>query len=102
MAQFDVFKNPGGGPYTLLVDIQSDVLAQLPTRVVVPLTSLKRYGGRPITKLNPVVTIGGTQYVMVFQDLAAVPHKVLGERVDSLERRRDELVAAIDLLFTGI
>lgn len=102
MAQFDVFKNPGGGAYTLLVDIQADVLGQLPTRVVVPLTTLKRYGGRPITRLNPVVTIGSTQYVMVFQDLAAVPVTALGDRVDSLAPQRDELVAAIDLLFTGI
>lgn len=102
MAQFDVFKNPGGGPYTLLVDIQADVLARLPTRVVVPLTTLKRYGGRPITKLNPVVSIAGTQYVMVFQDLAAIPVTALGDRVASLAARRDELITAIDLLFTGI
>lgn len=40
MAQFDVFRNPRGGLLPLLLDIQADVLAQLETRVVVPLAML--------------------------------------------------------------
>jgi hypothetical protein len=40
--------------------------------------------------------------VLVFQELAAIPASALGERVASLADHRDELVAAIDLLVTGI
>ncbi len=102
MAQFDLHRNPKGGAYPLLVDVQADLLANLATRVVVPLTSVKRHGARPITRLNPVVRIGTVDYVVVFQELAAVPTSALGDVVGSLASRRADLVAAIDLLFTGI
>lgn len=102
MAQFDVHRNPRRGEYPLLLDVQAEVLTQLGTRVVVPMVSLKRFGARPMTRLNPTAKIRNTEYVLVFQELAAVPASALGERVASLEDRRYELVAAIDLLFTGI
>src|SRR5689334_13601796 len=94
MAQFDVFRNPRGGTYPLLLDVQSDVLARLERRVVVPLVARKKYGAKPIAKLNPVVAIGGTEYVALFQDLAAVPLSALAERVDSLTDRRADVIAS--------
>jgi len=102
MAQFDVYKNPRGGAYPLLLDVQSELLARLATRVVVPLMAAKRYGSRPITRLNPTASIARVEYVLVFQELAAIPASALGERVTSLASRRGELVAAVDLLFTGL
>lgn len=102
MAQFDLFKNPRTGLYPLLLDVQADVLGRLATRVVVPLTTVKRYGARPMTRLNPVVAVRGVSYVLLFQELAAVPASALGERVGSLAEQRDELVRAVDLLFTGL
>ena len=101
MPQFDVYKNPRGGLYPLLLDIQTDLLGSLATRVVVPLVARKKYGA-PITRLHPTATIGGVEYVLKFHDLAAVPASVLAQRVDSLAHRRTELVAALDLLFTGV
>ncbi len=50
----------------------------------------------------PTATLRGVDYVLVFQELAAVPASALAEPVASLAARRAELVAAIDLLFTGI
>ena len=102
MAQFDVYKNPRRGAYPLLLDVQADLLSQLATRVVVPLMSSKRYGARPITGLNPTAVIGDKEYVLVFQELAGIPTAVLRQPVVSLAARRTELVAALDLLFTGI
>ena len=102
MPQFDVYKNPRGGAFPLVIDVQSEVLTRLDTRVVVPLMPLKRYGARPITRLNPTVKIDRVEYVLVFQELAAVPAAALAMPVANLRARRDELVAAVDLLFTGI
>ena len=102
MAQFDVFKNPRGGRYPLLVDVQSELLERLATRVVVPMTARSRYGAKPISRLNPIATVRGTDYVLVFQELAAIPIAALVTRVGSIVDQRAELVAAIDLLFTGI
>ncbi len=101
MAQFDVFKSPRGGLYPFLLDIQADLLGSLATRVVVPLIPLKKYG-KPITRLHPTAMIAGVEYVLKFHDLAAIPANVLVRPVDSLAHRRTELIAALDLLFTGV
>jgi toxin CcdB len=101
LAQFDVFRNPRRGRFPLLLDVQADLLSQIATRAVVPLVRRKRYG-EVITRLNPVASIGGAEYVLVFQEIAALPVSVLREPVASLAARRDELIGAIDLLFTGI
>jgi len=101
MAQFDLFRNPRGGLFPLLLDVQADLLSSLPTRVVVPMARLKRYGARPITRLNPIAVLRGVEHVLVFQELAAVPRSNLGETVGSLASRRTELIAALDLLLTG-
>jgi toxin CcdB len=101
MAQFDVHKHAVGSPFSLLLNVQADDVARIEGRVVVPLVARRRYGEKPIPRLNPVATIAGTEFVLLFQDLAAVPMTVLGERVDSLAHRRADIIAALDLLFTG-
>ena len=102
MAQFDVHRNPGGGPFPLLLDVQADLLSRLATRVVGPLARLKSYGLKPITRLNPTVRLGRIEYVAVFQELAAVPISALGPLCGSVASRRADLIGALDLLFTGV
>lgn len=55
----------------------------------------------PASRLNPVLEIDGEAHVLVTQYLAAVPVKVLKTEEFSVARRRDEIVAAIDLLLQG-
>ena len=102
MAQFDVFRNPHGKRFPLLLDVQSELLSRLATRVVVPMARRKRSAAAQIGRLNPTASVEGVEYVAVFQEMAAVPASALGERVGSLARQRDELIAAVDLLFTGV
>ncbi len=102
MAQFDLLRHTRSKRYPLLLDVQADLLRDLATRVVAPLTPVKRLGGKPISRLNPVVAVGGKQYAILFQELAALPVTAIGEPVGSLRSRRDELTSALDLLFTGI
>ncbi|MCC7382925.1 MAG: CcdB family protein [Deltaproteobacteria bacterium] len=102
MAQFDLYKNPRGGLFPLLLDVQTDLLSSLETRVVVPLATLKKYRAKPITRLNPTVTIDDVEYVLVFQELAAIPRAALGKPRGSLASLRTDLVAAVDLVFTGL
>jgi hypothetical protein len=49
-----------------------------------------------------VVAVDGEPHVILFQELAAFPADELRNAVTSLRPRRGELIAAIDLLFTGI
>lgn len=102
MAQFDLYRNPRGSNYAFLLDVQSDLLGRLATRAVVPVIAAKRYGVKPITRLNPTTKIGNAEYVLVVQELAAIPAEELREKVASLAARRPEIVAALDLLFTGL
>ena len=102
MAQFDLYQHPRGGRYPLLLDVQSDLLASLGTRVVVPLAPVKSFGAKPISRLNPTVKHRGSEYLLVVQELAAVPKSALGKRVATLVDRRVEITAALDLLLTGV
>jgi toxin CcdB len=101
MAQFDVHTDRKAKLYPLLLDVQADLLSHLDSRVVVPLAPRRKYGATPLRRLNPVLKIAGVEYVAVFQELAAIPVSELGELRGSLVMHRAELIAALDLLFTG-
>jgi toxin CcdB len=50
----------------------------------------------------PVFDIDGEPYAMLTPQLAGVSKKQLGSKVADLAGRRDEIMAALDLLITGI
>ncbi|WP_303908888.1 CcdB family protein [Thiohalomonas denitrificans] len=80
--------------------VQFAVYRGLDTRVVAPLVRLGAFG-RPISVLNPVFTIESNEVVLSTAELAGVSTAVLGPYVTSLSEKRDEVIAALDLLFTG-
>ncbi|WP_376689841.1 CcdB family protein [Wenzhouxiangella sp. EGI_FJ10409] len=98
MARFDVYRNAGGAGY--LLDVQSDLLQGLNTRVVVPLLPPEE-APQPARRLNPVLKVERTQVVMTTQFLAAVADSELGQAITRLEQDRDEITAALDMLFIG-
>jgi len=98
MPRFGVFRNPDGDGY--LLDVQADLLEHLNTRVVVPLLPLKS-APVPAKTLNPTFEVEGEPVAMVTQFLAAVPAQMLRTAVASLEGRRQDVTAALDLLFQG-
>ena len=103
MAQFDVYKAPRGGDHSLLVDVQTDFLSSMESRVVVPLIARKKLNPKErLARLNPICEVEGVEHVMITQELAAVPTALLGRRIATLSRHRDEIIAAIDMLITGI
>jgi len=98
MARFTVYANPDGQGY--LVDLQADLNSHFATRVVAPLLPVEAVPFYA-SGLNPVFDIDGERFVMATQGMAAVPLAILKHPVSSLEHRRPEIVAAIDLLFQG-
>jgi hypothetical protein len=54
-----------------------------------------------LERIRPPVNFEGKPYVVVVDRLAAVERHSVGPRVGSLEPHRDELIRAIDTLFTG-
>ena len=105
MAQFDVYRNANPAtrariPY--LLDVQSDLLDSLATRVVVPLCKPGILKGRLAERLNPVFQVEGKEVAMLTPELAGVPAKALGEAIGNLSSQRGVIIAALDLVITGI
>jgi toxin CcdB len=93
-----VFPNPSGDGY--LLDVQTDLLSDLNTRVVVPLLA-ESCAPTPATRLNPTFDIEGQSVVMVTQFMAAVPTSILKSSVGSLAEEFDKVTTAVDMLMQG-
>lgn len=98
MARYNVYPNPGGEGF--LLDVQAEVHSLLNTRMVVPLLPIKS-APMPARTLNPLFELNGEAHSMVTQYMAAVPVALLKGKVASVEDRRTEIVAALELLLQG-
>ncbi len=96
MAQFDVYRTGAG----LAVDVQTNLLYGLTTRLLVPLTPL-RGGPIPASRLTPILEVAGDLYLMQPQLMAAVPDRTLGKAVDNIDRHYDKIKSALDMIFLG-
>lgn len=104
MARLDVYKNVGlraeDTPY--LLDVQSDLLDNLDSRVVIPLRRLALYAGVKLPeRLTPIVQIKREKLVLETPKMAAVPSGILKTPVASLATDHDRITAALDFLFQG-
>lgn len=105
MTQFAVYENTNPATKAavpLLLNVQSDLLAELGTRVVVPLYTASAMQGKMLRTLTPRFEIEGEPYVMMTPQMAGIAKKQLGANVADLAAQRDEIIAALDLLITGI
>src|SRR5699024_3904919 len=98
MARFDACRNEGGSGY--LLDVQSDLLSGLNSRVVVPLLT-KNEAPLPAERLNPEFEIEETKVIMATQYMAAVPESELRLAICNIAARQHEISAALDMLFLG-
>ena len=104
MARFDVYANPGAHarttPYVL--DVQSDLLDGLDTRMVIPLRSMAHFAKVKLpTRLIPVLTIDGQEFLLKTPKMGAVPQRILKSPVTSLTDEQARITAALDFLFQG-
>jgi toxin CcdB len=103
MTQFTLHRNTNRqtqGRYPFLLDVQNDFLDALKTRLVIPAVKLPHQN--PITRLNPLFEWEQEHYLLMVQEMAAIPSNNLGAPVTELGELRGEILAAIDLLITGI
>jgi toxin CcdB len=104
--QFGVYRNRNAATkarFPLLLDVQTDLLEDLGTRVVIPMAPaagvVKRSAMRTLT---PLCAVDGQEYVLVTPQLAGIATKELGPAVSDLSAERASIIAALDLLLTGI
>lgn len=84
----------------MVVDLRSDFLHDLPTRVVAPLQPIETVSW-VIARLTPRFEVGGKTYVMATQRLAALPLSDIGPAIANLSARAEEITVATDFLFQG-
>jgi len=85
-------------PYVVV--LQSDVVSETSFVIVAPLVPALPTS-KP-SRLYPTFDIVGRRHMLLTPDLASLPRKALAEPVASLSEQRFQIIAALDILFTGI
>lgn len=98
MAKFDVYANPSAEGY--LIDLQTDFLAELGTRLVAPLTPIAS-GPVPTKRLHPIFLIDGDAHIMLTHLMGAVPTTILKSPVANVSDHFAEVTSALDMVFQG-
>lgn len=104
MARFDVYRNPGRTAklYPYLLDVQSNHISGLVTRIVVPLRTVTSLKSIQIpADLCPVFDIEKNSCFMDTPQLGAIQLRELTELVTSLAAKQAEIIAALDKVFGG-
>jgi len=103
--QFAVYKNKfrNKQAYPYFIDVQTDMLAHLNTRLVMPLTK-KDNSNSQVKALTPVIKIDQIEYVVLATMITTTDVKNLNaeEAVMDASHLRDQLVSAIDMMILGI
>ena len=102
MARFDIYDNPGRNksniPY--LVEVQSNVISGLATRIVIPLRQLAGFAKLTLpSDLFPIIAVDGTDYFLDTPQLGAIPANELKVRIGSAQDYRFDIQAALDRVF---
>ncbi len=97
-AQFDDYRLTD---QTLVVLLQNDIVDVFRTQLVAPLISPKK-AGQPIRGLNPIIRIEQKDHILMAQLVATAPITELGRFIATASHQRDDIIHALDLLFTGV
>ncbi len=105
MAQWDVYANPSPRsrhelPY--LVDVQSELLSELGTRFVVPLSRHAHTPSGLPRRMTPLFDIDNETVRLVPQEAGAVDATVLRHAVLSLRAQSHLIVDALDAVLSGV
>jgi toxin CcdB len=95
VAQFDVLRVTGN---VLVLDCQADLLADLPTRFVVPLRASDEIGP---SRLTPLLRVGADEWVMVTPLARAIGTREVQGMVANLSGQEWAIKAALDMLISG-
>ncbi|MDC9582113.1 CcdB family protein [Xenorhabdus sp. PR6a] len=99
--QYTVYKNTGNPDYPYLLDVQSDIIDVLETRLVIPLFPKSNFNGRVPTRLCPTLNIDGNEYLVMTHEMASVRASMLEHEVMNVVSYRKLIKDAMDFLFDG-
>jgi toxin CcdB len=105
MAQWDVYPNPNPrarGDLPFLVDIQSDLLSSLHTRLMVPCAPASLAPPGLPRRMSPELEVAGQRVLLVPQEAGAVDVSALPRAVASLRSEAHRIVDALDAVVSGV
>ena len=102
--QFDVFENPSPRMrevYPYVVDVQSDLLSALATRMVVPLAVTALASQNLPRQLCPLISVNDKPLMLVPFEAAPLDKRLLKAEITSIRDRSHEIIAAMDAVRSG-
>lgn len=105
MAQFILYKNENSASnktYPFFIDVQNDLLSDLNSRLVIPLSRHEALNKTDAKRLCPVIELDDGEFVLLTHQMTSVPTSILKTEITSVESFRYEILTAIDMLITGI
>ncbi|OYT92743.1 MAG: plasmid maintenance protein CcdB [Burkholderiales bacterium PBB3] len=103
--QYDVYPNPSPRMrdiYPYVVDVQSDLLKGLATRMVAPLSIMGLSMDGAPRRLCPVLVINDQSLTLVPFEAAPLDKRHLKSKVISVRSHADAIVAAMDAVMSGV
>jgi toxin CcdB len=103
--QFDVYDNPSPrmrDQYPFVIDVQSNLLSSLATRMVVPLAVTSLAAKELPQRLCPVFTVRRKYLMLVPFEAAPLDKRLLKTEVSSIRDRASDIIAAMDAVMSGI
>jgi len=105
VAQYDIYENPFAGgraavPY--VVDVQSGLISQLPTRLVMPLSRVGANAAKLPIHLCPLLDVDGEALALMPHLAAPVAARLLKKPVGSVAHRAGEFASAMDAVLSGV
>ena len=103
--QFDVFENPSPrmrDAYPYVVDVQSDLLSSLATRMVVPLAFTTLAATELPRRLCPLITVNDKAFMLVPFQAAPLDKRLLKTEITSVRATSHDIISAMDSVLSGI
>jgi toxin CcdB len=103
--QFDVYLNPSPkmrDRYPYVVDIQSDLLSGLATRMVMPLAISALSSDDVPRRLCPSIVVKGQMHLLIPFEAAPLDKRFLNRRIASIRECANDIVSAADAVMSGV
>ena len=104
MKQYDLYENTDSDSqvtYPYFVDVQTGLLNDLNSRVVIPIAPALDAKSFP-KNLCPIIDINNKQFALLTHQITTVSSSFLESKEGSLLLNRDDIISELDFLLTGI
>lgn len=88
--------------YPYVVDVQSDLLSSLATRMVVPLAITTLAAKDLPPRMCPFITVNDMSLMLVPFEAAPLDKRLLRNEISSIREISHEIIAAMDAVLSGI